>query len=84
VEIANVGDAAAGPFDVLAVDEDPFGADDVQTIRLTAGLAPGARQQLQFSLDGDIFGEAEATVTADSSNEVVESDETNNLASNVR
>jgi hypothetical protein len=84
VEIANVGDAAAGPFDVLAVDEDPFGADDQQTTRVTAGLAPGARQQLQFSIGDDIFSEPEVTVTADSSNEVVESDENNNLASNVQ
>jgi hypothetical protein len=85
VDIRNLGNGPAGPFDVLAIEEDPIGADDVERIRVREGLDPGAFRQLQFTTLGDTFGgQLEVTVRVDSSNEIEESNEGNNVRSNVR
>jgi len=77
VVIVNAGAAAAGAFDVQFITLDRFGRRSEQTQRIS-GLAPGESRTFPFF--GDIFGAPDAAATADTGNEVRESDERNNRA----
>ncbi len=68
VTVKNQGDAIAGPFSVTVNGYTP--------VRFTSGLAVGASEKKRFNFSGDCGGIYRAT--ADSLNEVAESNETNN------
>ncbi|OPX69426.1 MAG: hypothetical protein A4E37_00417 [Methanoregulaceae archaeon PtaB.Bin056] len=78
--VANTGGLAAGAFDVTMV----IGAF-TQTVRVTGGLAAGATTTVDFTgYAPTTIGDVTVVVTADSSSEIAESNEANNVLSQVK